>query len=148
MSELDFQFLASNQILAIHRYTVQKDGGRLGVRDRHALENAVLAPRRTAAGQRADAFDLAAIYADSLTRNRPFVESNQRTALTSALVFLGLNHDCGHHFKHDDLETAMLYLTNGQIRRDQWAQYLRAGFDGVPGSWVDDPDGRLDEPSA
>jgi death-on-curing protein len=144
MSELDFQFLASNQILAIHNYTIQMNRGRLGMRDRHALENAVLEPRRTAAGQAVDAFDLAAVYADSLTRNRPFVEGNQRTALTSALVFLGLNSCSGHHFRHDDLEKAMVYLQNREITRDQWAEYLRNGFDGVPGSWVDDPDGRLD----
>jgi death on curing protein len=144
MSGLDFQFLTSNQIVAIHNYIVQMDGGRLGMRDRHALEHGALAARKTAMGQTLDAFDLAAVYADSLTRDRPFVEGNQRTALTAALVFLGLNKYKDHHFRPDDLETAMVYLTNREITRDQWAEYLRNGFDGVPGSWVDDPDGQLD----
>jgi death-on-curing family protein len=144
MSELDFKFLASNQIIAIHDYAIRNDGGRSGLLDRNALESAVLAPRKTAAELAVDAFDLAAVYAYTLARTRPFVEGNERTALTAALVFLGLNKYSEHSFRQDDLEKAMRYLTNREITCVQWAEYLRDGFDGLLGSWVDDPDGQPD----
>jgi death-on-curing protein len=144
MSELDFRFLTTNQIIAIHDYALQHDGGRPGIRDRNALESLVLAPQKRAAYESVDAFDLAAVYAHSANRNPAFVDGNKRTALTVALVFLGLNGYHDHNFRHDDLEKGVFYLANSQITREMFAEYLRDGFDGVPGTWIDDPEGQPD----
>ena len=144
MSELDFRFLTDGQIIEIHEYATRNDGGRKGLRDRNALASSVLAPRTMAAYQAVDAFDLAAAYAHSITRNHPLVDGNKRTALTSALVFLGLNGYGDHHFRNDELEKAVLYLTNREMTRETFAEYLRDGFDGVAGTWVDDAESRPD----
>ena len=143
MSELDFRFLTASQIISIHDYTLQNDGGRPGIRDRNALESLVLAPQKRAAYQTVDVFDLSAVYAYTANRNPVFLDGNKRTALAVALVFLGLHGYHDHSFRHDDLEKAVLYLADSQMTCEMFAEYLRDGFDGVPGTWVNDPEVNL-----
>src|SRR4029077_11956625 len=140
----DFRFLTVEQIDDIHSLAIRKDGGKPGLRERDNLEMSAVAPQNLAIYQEVDAFDLAAAYAHSITRNHPYEDGNKRTALTSALVFLGLNGLGDHNFRHADLEQAGLYLTNRQMTRKSFAQYLRDGFDGTPGSWVDDLESQPD----
>jgi len=59
-----------------------------GVRERGLLESAVHAPR---IGYYTSLAELAAVYTYGIAKNHPFLDSNKRTALVVALVFLEMN---------------------------------------------------------
>lgn len=68
-------------------------GGPFGVRDIGLVKSAVARPSATFDGQDLyiNIFDKAAALLQSLLKNRPFVDGNKRTALTSAGLFLKMN---------------------------------------------------------
>lgn len=93
MSPDDCVHLSVADILEIHAAVIDAFGGSPGVRDPNLLESAAAAPRATAFGESpfADLVEVAAAYLFYLCRNHPFNDGNERTAMTSAIVFLRLN---------------------------------------------------------
>ena len=90
---IDPLFLTLDEILGIHADQIRRYGGRPGLRDLGLLQSAVAMPETTFEGEflHGTVFEMAAAYLFHLARNHPFVDGNKRTALMSALVFLGLN---------------------------------------------------------
>ena len=90
---IDPLFLTLDEVLGIHADQIRRYGGRPGLRDLRLLQSAVAMPETTFEGQflHGTVFEMAAAYLFHLARNHPFVDGNKRTALMSALVFLGLN---------------------------------------------------------
>lgn len=80
-------------VQAIHAEVLAAHGGSAGLRDPALLESAVAAPQAAMMGEPvfAGPVEIAAAYLFYPTRNRPFVDGNQRTALATCLVFLSLN---------------------------------------------------------
>jgi death-on-curing protein len=85
-------------LLAIHERQIAEHGGTLGIRDERALECITGLP-----GQHLpDIASLAAHYAISIVRNRPFVDGNKRVAYVAMETCLYLhwytidayNQDC------------------------------------------------------
>jgi len=119
-------FLTVDDVLQLHEDALEADGGAAGLRDRGLLESAVHAPQATFAGEWlvGDVFDMAATYMFHIARNHAFVDGNKRTALLSALVFLGLN---GHVLDRDDqrLDDAVLAVAKSDMNRHDVASVLR-----------------------
>ena len=86
-------FLTLDEVLGIHADQIRRYGGRLGLRDLGLLQSAMAMPETTFEGEflHGTIFEMAAAYLFHLARKHPFVDGNKRTALLSALVFLGLN---------------------------------------------------------
>jgi len=86
-------FLTLEEVLGIHADQIRRYGGRPGLRDLGLLQSALAMPETTFEGEflHGTVFEMAAAYLFYLARNHPFVDGNKRTALMSALVFLGLN---------------------------------------------------------
>lgn len=86
-------FLTLEEVLALHDDQLRLFGGASGVRDKNALESAVMTPASTYDGAflHDDLFHMAAAYAYHIAENQPLVDGNKRTALNAALVFLDVN---------------------------------------------------------
>ena len=90
---IDPLFLTLDEVLGIHADQIRRYGGRPGLRDLGLLQSALAMPETTFEGEflHGTVFEMAAAYLFHLARKHPFVDGNKRTALMSALVFLGLN---------------------------------------------------------
>lgn len=129
------QYLTIVQIDAFHQMALDRFGGRPGTRNYAGLKVACEAPVDIAQTENGDLFDQAAAYAFSIIQNHPYYDGNRSTGLTAALVFLGLN-GCGNHKYYEPLlQEAVLYLAEQKMTRAQFAQYLRAAYDGTRGTW-------------
>ena len=86
-------FLALDEVLAIHADQIRLYGGASGIRDLSLLISGIAMPETTFDGEylHGNPFEMAAAYLYHIARNHPFIDGNKRTALMSALVFLGLN---------------------------------------------------------
>ncbi len=76
-------FLDLAQILAIHRYQLQRYGGSQGIREMGLLESALAQPSMGfgEAYLHRTIFDQAAAYLFHLCAGHPFVDGNKRVAL-------------------------------------------------------------------
>ena len=84
--------LTVEQVLFIHMRLITETGGSPGLRDLALLESAVARPQATFGGTELypDLSIKAAVLMDSLVRNHPFVDGNERVGITAAgLLFLG-----------------------------------------------------------
>lgn len=86
-------YLSIEEILLIHKKTIQDNGGLDGIRDIKQIESAAFRPRTTIDGKEVfpKAHNKAAVLMQSLVRNHGFVDGNKRTGLLSMILFLRLN---------------------------------------------------------
>lgn len=78
--------IAIDEVLELHRMSIEAYGGSMGIRDKGALESAVARPYSTYGGEELYPFvyqKSAAIF-ESIIRNHPFIDGNKRTALLTA----------------------------------------------------------------
>ncbi len=87
------RFLSLDEVLGIHADQVGRYGGLSGLQDVGLLKSALGVPESTFEGEflHGSTSEQAAAYLYHIIRNHPFADGNKRTALMSALVFLGLN---------------------------------------------------------
>ena len=123
---IDPLFLTLDEVLGIHADQIRCYGGRPGLRDLGLLQSAVAMSETTFDGEflHGTVFEMAAAYLFHLARNHPFVDGNKRTALMSALVFLGLN---GQRL---DAESGALYelvdgVAAGSVDKAEVSVFLR-----------------------
>jgi death-on-curing protein len=81
-------YLSLEQILEIHRHVIAEFGGTIGLRDKNALESAVLRPQ---SGYYQTINQQAAALFESLATNHPFLDGNKRVAFFAVDVFLRMN---------------------------------------------------------
>ena len=88
-----------------------------GLRDGNLLESTVARPEGLAAYGKLYTAALAALHGYGISRNHAFVDSNKRTALVAAELFLQLN---GWRLEIDDAACVltMLAVTTGGITED------------------------------
>lgn len=124
MSELEF--LAREEVLAIHHDQLARFGGTAGIRDANALDSALGQPQAVHQFfEGADIYDMAAAYAFSISEGQPFLDANKRTGLNAALLFLDIN---GARLPRDDrgqLYAAMMDVANGRLTRAGLADVFR-----------------------
>ena len=119
-------FLTLDEILAIHGDQIRRYGGASGIRDLSLLSSAMAMPKTTFDGEylHGNQFEMAAAYLFHIVRNHPFVDGNKRTALMSAVVFLGLN---GQRLvaEADSLYELVDGVAAGRIDKSTVAVFLR-----------------------
>ena len=121
---MDYTWVESDIVLAIHEEQLAEHGGADGVRDMGLLESALARPQNLLAYGSPDLADLAAAYAAGIARNHPFVDGNKRTAWVVAETFVELN---GAEIAADDASAyeAMLGLAEGRIDENAFAAWMR-----------------------
>jgi death-on-curing protein len=124
-------FLTWDEVLAIHRFQIQRFGGSDGLRDAGLLRSALAQPEATFGGQWLHPYlpDMAGAYLFHLVQNHPFVDGNKRVGGQTCLVFLAMN---GHRLAVEpDLYTDLvLGVASGTVAKDQVAAFLRGHLGG------------------
>ena len=92
------RYLTVDEVLYLHKAGIDKFGGSAGLRDRAALESAILRPQ---SGYYDDLISEAAALLESLAINHPFIDGNKRVAFSVTDIFLRLN---GLYLQIDDRE--------------------------------------------
>jgi death-on-curing protein len=117
--------VARRTIVTLHSEQIAEHGGASGIRDSGLLESALMRPLNAWSYGEADLCELAALYAEGIARNHPFVDGNKRTGFLAAYTFLGLN---GLELGAPEPEAVekMLGLASGTLAREAFADWLRA----------------------
>src|SRR5262245_39642504 len=119
------RFLRLEEVLELHRRVIGQSGGTAGLRDRGALEAAVVQPQMAFGDE--DLYptlaDKAAALAFSLIQNHPFLDGNKRTGHATMELFLLLNR---HEIvaDTDDQEEVVLAVAAGRMKRDELREWV------------------------
>lgn len=117
------RYLSVDDVFGIHDDSIEAFGGSHGLRDRSALESAVMRPQ---SGYYEDVIAEAAALWESLSQNHPFVDGNKRTAIASMAAFLSIN---GYWLRLES-EEAYAFMMNlyesGRFRFAELEKWLRA----------------------
>ena len=127
------RYLTVEEVLELHARLLEQFGGSEGLRDPGALDSAVEQPRMTFRGE--DLYptvaEKAAILSFSLARNHPFVDGNKRTAHAAMEVFLVLN-SYEIEASVDEQERVFLSLAAGEVKREEFTDWVKAHLTGHP----------------
>jgi len=138
MSDSPYLYLTVSQIRELHDAVIEEHGGAGGSRSSGGLDSCVEAPQNVAYLQDGDVFEQASAYACSILRKNPFKDGNRRTALVAALVFLEINGVTDHDYDESMLLQAVLYLAEGKMDGNLFAEFLREAVSGITGTWQDE----------
>jgi death-on-curing protein len=130
MSEIAYDFLTWEDILAIHEEQLALHGGLEGVLDRGAIESC-LAQAQWALQYGGDIADMAAAYLYHFAVNQGFVDGNKRAAVVAAIEFLGRN---GYLLDRDDLEmySVTMQIANKQTDKETVGDWFRQRLRPMP----------------
>ncbi|TDL79750.1 type II toxin-antitoxin system death-on-curing family toxin [Meridianimarinicoccus aquatilis] len=118
-------WLTPDEAKRINELVVERSNEPHFIRDQGLLESALARPMNLHAYGEGDLFQLAASYAEGVSRNHAFEQGNKRTAFACADMFLSQN---GHELQQaKGLEHVemMEQLGQGKITREQAAEHLR-----------------------
>jgi prophage maintenance system killer protein len=138
VSDSPYLYLSVSQIRELHDAVVEVFGGARGAENREKLDFCVDAPQNVAFLKEGDVFEQASAYACSIVRKSPFKEGNRGTALAVALVFLDINGVMEINYDDAMLVQAMLYLADGKMDGNLFAEFLREAVSGITGTWQDE----------
>ncbi|PTY06499.1 type II toxin-antitoxin system death-on-curing family toxin [Opitutaceae bacterium EW11] len=124
MNEEEPAFLEAEQVELLHRMSLERHGGQVGIRDRAAFDSAVMQPRNVWFYGQGDLFDVAAAYAFHVSQSQAFIDGNKRTGMSAALVFLEGNGVCVPEAT-DALYDAMIGIAERRMDRASVAALLR-----------------------
>jgi len=114
-------------ILRIHKYSIEKYGGSDGLRDSGLLESAIARPFQTFGGEDLynSIFEKAAALGESLIINHPFIDGNKRTG---AVAMIALLEDDGLIFsaKEDDFYEFVISISTGEKSFDEIVEWLKS----------------------
>lgn len=87
------RFLTGEEVIELHRQSIERYGGTHGIREHGLLDSAVQAPQQTFGGTflYPSLAEMAAAYWFGLVLNHVFLDGNKRIGLRAADVFLALN---------------------------------------------------------
>ena len=118
-------WLDKDFVLWLHERAIERTGGSQGVRDEALLDSALSRPKNAYHYQNTDIFNLAAIYAEGISSNHPFIDGNKRTAFAAAGMFL---EDNGYRLESEidnEQEILFLRLAEGKVSREELAEWYR-----------------------
>lgn len=118
-------WIEKSDCLAFHNELLARFGGIAGLRDEGLLDSALNRPKQAFSYGSPDPFTLAALYAEGVVKNHPFLDGNKRSGLMAAALFLELN---GVEFKAPEEQAVLqtLALAAGEIGAEAYAAWLRA----------------------
>ncbi|MDQ6762274.1 MAG: type II toxin-antitoxin system death-on-curing family toxin [Bacteroidota bacterium] len=114
-------------ILDIHKQSIQKYGGSHGVRDLSLLESAIARPFQTFGGEDlyTSIFEKAAALGESLIANHPFIDGNKRTGAVAMIALLE-DEDLIFSASQADLYNFVISIATGEIKFDRIVEWLKA----------------------
>ena len=119
------RWIPEESVSEIHDREIERFGGSHGLRSPEGLASALARPlnRHFYEGE-TSVFRLAAVYADGIIRNHPYVDGNKRTGHALAETFLKLN---GFRLVADDAEIfpVILAFATREMDEDDFAEWLR-----------------------
>lgn len=114
-------------ILKLHRFSIEIYGGASGVRDLGLLESAIARPFQTFGGDDLypTVFEKAAALGESLIINHPFVDGNKRTGF---LAMASLIQEEGYIFKatQEDAYVFTIDISTGSKSFEEIVDWLKA----------------------
>ncbi len=118
-------FLNYEDVISIHTDQIKRYEGKTGLRDEGLLLSAIAQPQSGFGGRylHNTIFDKAPAYLFHICQNHPFLESNKRVAVVSALAFLAVN-DCEIDFNPDKPESLVRSVAKGQCKKEEIAIFL------------------------
>lgn len=125
---MSLHFLSLSDVLEIHTDQINRYGGSLGIRDKNLLLSAIAQPYATFDRKylHNTIYDKASAYLFHICQNHPFIDGNKRVALTSSLMFLGMN-GYSIDYKNIDLENLTLSVAQGKNAKEEISSFLRMG---------------------
>jgi death on curing protein len=128
-----WRWISASMVYAVHDMQLARHGGLTGLRDKNAVESAIVRAQQLASyGEPApDAATLAAAYAYGLARNHGFSDGNKRTAWVISRVFL-LDNAEQLAFTEIDAIHVMQNVTAGAISEVALAQWFRQRLSSKP----------------
>ncbi len=114
------RFLTTDEVLSLHRLSIDTYGGADGVLDAGKLDASLAMPKQGVSGEYAHEFPfgMAAAYGYHIAMNHAFRDGNKRTAFAAMVAFLRM---AGWDFEMPDGQAAKLMLELIESRRDkQW----------------------------
>ena len=121
-------FLSREEVLGIHRLSLEQHGGLDGLREPGLLDSALMQPEAAHYYGQGDLAAIAAAYAFHIAQNQPFIDGNKRAAMGSALTFLRLNGYPPARFDGDELYDAMIAIAEKRLAKAGLAALFRARF--------------------
>lgn len=113
-------------ILNLHKYSIQKYGGSEGLRDSGLLESAIARPFQTFGGEDLypSVFEKAAALGESLIINHPFIDGNKRTG---AVAMSALLEDEGLIFsaEEEDFYNFVISISTREKKFDEIVEWLK-----------------------
>ncbi len=117
-------------ILQIHKDSIQKYGGLNGLRDISLLESAIARPFQTFDGQDLykSIFEKTAALGESLIINHPFLDGNKRTG---AIAMIALLENNGFIFSatEEDFYDFVISISTGKKNFEQIVNWLKASVE-------------------
>jgi len=130
--DMQIRFIDVDNVLWLHRHTLEEEGGLDGVKDHGMLESAVAMPRQQFDGVylHSDLAAMAAAYMFHLCMNHAFNDGNKRVAVLAATTFLIVN---GHEVVADpaEFEELTLPVAAGEIPKNQLIEWFRSHVQSV-----------------
>jgi death-on-curing protein len=116
-------WVTREECVAIHGELVARFGGLNGIRDEGLLDSALNRPQQAFHYGTPDLFSLAALYAEGIVKNHPFLDGNKRAGFVAAAVFLESN---GLSFAAPEEEAVLqtLALAAGESTAADYASWL------------------------
>lgn len=124
--------ILTEDILQIHKDSIQKYGGMHGVRDLPLLESAIARPFQTFDGQNLyiSIFEKSAALGESLIINHPFIDGNKRTgavAMIALLEYEGLIF-CA---SEDEFYKLVISVSTGETKFSEIVDWLKANVESI-----------------
>jgi death on curing protein len=121
-----FKFLLVDDVVVLHAFAIEDQGGDRHIRDRGLLESAVAAPAQSFAGElrHVDVAAIASAYLFHICSNHPFVDGNKRAATAAMLAFLS---DNGWRLNAtaDETEPIVLQVASGSLDKQSLTDWVR-----------------------
>lgn len=122
---IDPRWITYQQVEFIYEAVIDMTGGAQGLRDPALLESALARPQNQHVYGETYRFQLAASYAEAISRNHAFVDGKKRTAFYAAVDFLEQNGHLLNDAEGAEHAEIMELLGQGKITRDLAASHLR-----------------------
>lgn len=121
------RYLTREEVLELHRLSLERFGGMDGIRDDGMLDSAVAQPQAAFGGHELypSLAEKAASLGFSLIRNHPFIDGNKWTGFAALAVFLDLN-STPFVCTTDEGESVVLAVAAGTMNREQPAKWVQS----------------------
>lgn len=124
--------ISKNEILQLHKLSIEKYGGAHGIRDEGMLESAIARPFQTFGGEDlyGTPIEKAAAILESLIINHPFVDGNKRTGFLAMFAILKKSN-LSLIAKEADAYAKTVSVSTGEIRFEQIVEWLKANVENI-----------------